>query len=279
MIDKIKVFAFNTLLLVTGSLLCAVAVKTILLPFGFLSSGVTGLSLIIFNWWQILPVGLIYFLINVPVFIAGFRIIGFRFIAYTAWGMVIYSAMLFIPEVGMPTNDKLLGAILAGGMSGTGVAIMLRSYGAAGGSEIICVMLQRLLGISLGAGSIFLNLIVLSISLLLFPLENVLYTFVYIIISARVTDIIFRALSARRAAMIISSNWKELLEEITKQKRWQVTLLYGKGGFLGVENPVLYSVVNRSSIPSLKALVKRKDPGAFITIMDAFDGTGECAGN
>ncbi len=81
MIDKIKVFAFNTLLLVTGSLLCAVAVKTILLPFGFLSSGVTGLSLIIFNWWQILPVGLIYFLINVPVFIAGFRIIGFRFIA------------------------------------------------------------------------------------------------------------------------------------------------------------------------------------------------------
>jgi uncharacterized membrane-anchored protein YitT (DUF2179 family) len=278
-INKIKVFAFNTLLLVTGSLLCAVAVKTILLPFGFLSSGVTGLSLIIYNRWQILPVGLIYFLINVPVFIAGFRIIGFRFIAYTAWGMVIYSAMLFIPEVGMPTNDKLLGAILAGGMSGTGVAIMLRSYGAAGGSEIICVMLQRLLGISLGAGSIFLNLIVLSISLLLFPLENVLYTFVYIIISARVTDIIFRALSARRAAMIISSNWKELLEEITKQKRWQVTLLYGKGGFLGVENPVLYSVVNRSSIPSLKALVKRKDPGAFITIMDAFDGTGECAGN
>lgn len=279
MTKKIKSFLYNTLLLAIGSLLCAISVKTILIPFGFLSSGVTGLSLLIYSRWQVLPVGLLYFLVNVPVFILGLKLVGLRFISYTAWGMAIYSAMLFIPEISLPINDKLLGAMIAGGISGTGIAIMLRSYGTAGGSEIICVMLHKLFGITLGAGSLIINVAVLTASLFLFPLENVLYTLVYIVVSAKVTDTIFHGISSRRAAMIISANWRELLEEITTKNKWQVTLLYGKGGFHGAENPVLYSVVNRSSIPSLKALVKEKDPGAFITIMDAPDVTGESAGN
>lgn len=274
-----KKFLYNTFLLAAGSALCAFAVKAILLPFGFLSSGLTGLSLIVYHKWQTLPFAVIYLLVNVPVFFIAFKFVGLRFILYTAWGIVIYSALLFIPEIKLPLSDPLLGAALAGSISGVGVAIMLRSYGSAGGSEIISAIFHKIFGFSIGAGSMIVNSVVMIISLMLFPLENVLLTIVYIVVSARVSSMIFHGLAKRRVVMIISGKWNEILEDINNGNKWRVTLLHGKGGFQGAEKSVLYSVVNKSNVPSLKALVMNRDPGAFIAIMDANDVTGEKVGN
>lgn len=274
-----KKFLYNTFLLTAGSALCAFAVKAVLLPFGFLSSGLTGLSLIIYHKWQTLPFSFIYLLINAPVFFIAFRFVGLRFILYTAWGILIYSALLFIPEIRLPLNDPLLGAALAGSISGVGVSIILRSYGSAGGTEIISAVLHKLFGFSIGMGSLIVNSVVMIISLLLFPLENVLLTIVYIVVSARVSSLIFHGLAKRRVVMIISGKWNEILDDINNGNKWRVTLLHGKGGFQGAEKSVLYSVVNKSNVPSLKALVMNRDPGAFIAIMDANDVTGAKVGN
>lgn len=259
--------------------MCAFAVKAILVPFGFLSSGLTGLSLIIYHKWQLLPFSLIYVLVNIPVFLIAFKFVGLRFVLYTAWGIVIYSALLFMPEIKLPLHDRLLGAALAGSISGIGIAIMLHSYGTAGGSEIISAVMYKLFGLSVGIGSIIINSVVMIISVLLFPLENVLFTIVYIVVSAKVTNLIFHGLSKRRVVMIISAKWNDILNDINNGKRWRVTLLHGKGGFLGAEKSVLYSIVNKSNVPSLKTLVMNRDPGAFIAIMDAHDVTGESVGN
>jgi uncharacterized membrane-anchored protein YitT (DUF2179 family) len=274
-----KHFFYNTLLLITGSALCAFALKAVLIPFGFLSSGLTGLSLIIYHKTQFLPVGLIYMLINIPAFLLGFKFVGLRFILYTAWGIVIYSALLFMPEIKLPITDKLLAAGLAGTITGTGIAIMLRSYGTAGGSEIIMAIFHKLFGLSIGLGSVIINAVVMIISLVLFPLESVLYTVVFIVVSARVSHFIFHGLSKRRAVIIISSQWKKIVEDINSGNRWRVTLLQGRGGFLGSDVSVLYSVINQTHVPTLKSLVMKRDPDAFVAIMDASDVTGENVGN
>jgi uncharacterized membrane-anchored protein YitT (DUF2179 family) len=274
-----KNFLYNTFLLAVGSALCAFSVKAILLPFGFLSSGLTGLSLIIYHQWQNLPFSVIYLLVNVPVFFIAFKFVGLRFILYTAWGIVIYSSLLLIPEIKIPLSDPLLAAAFAGSISGLGVAIILRSYGSAGGSEIISAILHKLFGFSIGMGSIIVNSVVMIISLLMFPLENVLLTIVYIVVNARVSSLIFHGLANRRVVMIISGKWNEILDDIKNGNKWRVTLLHGKGGFQGAEKSILYSVVNKSNVPSLKALVMKRDPGAFIAIMDANDVTGEKVGN
>ncbi len=274
-----KEFLYNTFLLAVGSALCAFAVKAVLLPFGFLSSGLTGLSLIIYHKFQALPFAVIYFLVNIPVFLIALKFVGTRFILYTAWGIVIYSSMLFLPEIKLPLDDKLLAAALAGSISGVGVAITLSSYGSAGGSEIISALLHKLFGLSIGVGSMVINSVVMLISLLLFPLENVLLTIVYIVVSAKISSLIFHGMAKRRVVMIISGKWNEILKDINNGKRWRVTLLHGKGGFQGGEKSVLYSVVNKSNVSSLKALVMNRDPGAFIAIMDASDVTGETVGN
>lgn len=194
--------------------------------------------------------------------------------------MIIYTAMLLVPfSIRLPMSDRLLNAIIAGGISGFGIAVMLRSYGSAGGSEMICILLYKLTGISVGTGSIIINSILLGISAFIFPLENVLYTLIFIVVSAWVTDAVFHGLAKRRTVMIISEKWNEILAKITSGNSFRVTLINGKGGYLGLEKSVLLSVINSRQISSLKALVMKEDSNAFIAIMEASDVTGEDVGN
>jgi uncharacterized membrane-anchored protein YitT (DUF2179 family) len=277
--NGIKVFSYNTLLLLFGGAICAISVNGILIPSEFLSSGMTGFALIIFYKYSAIPVGVIYLLINIPVFVLGWFFVGLRFVLYSMWGMAIYTAMLFLLDFSLGINDNMLNAFIAGGLNGIGVAVMLRSSGAPGGSEIICVVLNKFFSITLGAGSIIINAVVLLLSSLLFPVENVLYTLIYIFISGRVTDMVFHGLSKRQAALIVSDKWEEILFELNYIHKVGVTLLKGQGGYLGDDKTVLYSVINRKTVSALKKTVMEIDQKAFIAIMSASDVTGVEVGN
>jgi uncharacterized membrane-anchored protein YitT (DUF2179 family) len=107
----------------------------------------------------------------------------------------------------------------------------------------------------------------------------VLYTLVFIAVSAYTTDLVFHGLVRRQAALIISERWPRIVQEMTSGAGFGVTLLSGRGGFEGSERTILYSVLGRSKVPLLKRLVTRVDPNAFIAIMDASDVTDERVGN
>jgi len=272
-------FIYNTFLLTLGSAICAVAVNGFLIPHGFLSSGITGVALIVYYKMSLIPVGWLYLLINIPVFFIGWLFVGFRFIFYTIWGMVMYSAMLYLLNFQIQITDNMLAAVVAGGLTGLGVAIMLRSYGSAGGSEILCVVMNKFFSITVGTAGIILNSIVILVSALLFPVDKVLYTLVYIVISTRVTDIVFYGLTKRKAALIISEEWKEIVHVLTNIHKKGVTLINGYGGFQGNDKTIIYSVLNRKDIPAMKRDVMEIDPNAFITIMGASDVVGVDVGN
>ena len=272
-------FSYNTLLLVIGGAICAVSVNGILIPQGFLSSGMTGVTLIIFYTYPVLPVAAMYLLINIPVFVMGGFFVGLRFVLYSIWGMAIYSFMLALLDVNIATGDNMLNAVIAGGLNGIGVAIVLRSRGSAGGSEILSVIMNKVFSITLGTGAIIINVIVLLVSSRIFPMEKVLYTLVYIVVSTQATDFVFHGLSRRKAAFIVSDKWREVLHELTDRHRVGVTLLSGHGGYHGTEKTVLYTVINRRRVSALKKAVIDRDPKAFIAIMGASDVTGVEVGN
>lgn len=275
----IRSFLHHTSLLAIGSALCAIAVNGILIPHGFLSNGMTGVALLVFYKFPLLPVGVLYLLLNIPVFILGWLFVGARFILFTVWGMIIYSIMLVVLPIDLGLSDKMLGAVVGGGMVGVGVAIMLRTFGASGGSEILVVIMNRLFGITVGTGAIIFNTLLLLTSLLLFPLENVLYTMVFVFVSAFFTDMVFHGLVTRQVVLIISANWSEVFSEMVDVKRWGATLIKGTSGMQDSERTIIYSVIKRRDVPAVKSLVLGKDPNAFIAIMDAADVTGRNVGN
>lgn len=274
-----KTLIFQTLLLAAGSALCAIAVNGILIPHGFLSGGLTGVALLIYYHSPIVPFGILYLLVNVPVFILGWIFIGLRFVLFTAWGMVIFSACLALLTFDAGITDRMLAAVVAGGVTGLGVATMMRSRGSAGGSEVLCAILNRLFGVSLGTGIVIINAIVLAASLVSFSKESVLYTIVYIVVSAMTTDAVFHGMVKRRAALIISDRWREIVDAMTEDPRIGITLLGGKGGYSETDKTIIYSVMNRGTAAFLKRRVMEIDPLAFVTIMEAADVTGRDVGN
>jgi uncharacterized membrane-anchored protein YitT (DUF2179 family) len=173
----------------------------------------------------------------------------------------------------------MLGAVIAGGLTGAGVAVILRSYGSTGGSEILCVIINKLFYLSVGAGSALINGIVLTASALLFPMDTVLYAVVYAVVSMVTTDKIFYGLSERKAALIISEQWQEISKSLLGQCNVGITKIIGKGGFQGTDRTILYSVINRRDIGAVKKIVLQKDPGAFMALMTAEDVTGLRIGN
>lgn len=276
---KIGEFALHTVLLVLGSVLCAFSVNAILVPHGFLARGMTGAALIVHYTHPVLPIGALYLLMNVPVFALGWRFVGLRFVLYSLWGMAVYSAMLHVMTVPLEIADKMLATVIAGAISGTGVAVILRSYGSIGGAEILCVIMHKLFSITLGAGSMILNTVVLVVAAILFPIENVLYTLVYVVVTAQVTNVVFHGLSRRQAALIVSDKWQEIARELTNVRRIGVTRISGQGGYQGTDRTILYSVISRRNVSPLKRIVLEKDPHAFIALMAAEDVTGVEVGN
>ncbi len=269
----------QTFFLALGSALCAFAVKAFLVPLGFLSTGLTGAALIIYYQFPGLPVELLYLVINIPVFLLGWRLVSPRFVLYSLWGMLIYALMLNLINFQIPLNDPFLGAVVSGGLAGMGVAIILRSYGSTGGTEILSVILNKYFSLSVGAGSAVINGIVLTASVLLFPIETVLYAVVYAAVHLLTMDKIFYGLSGRKAALIISVKWRDLINDLAFQGKIGVTKISGSGGYQGDEKTILYSVFSRKDMAAVKKIILHRDPGAFMALMTAEDVTGIRVGN
>ena len=269
----------QTLLLTLGGAICAYAVKAIMMEQGFLAAGLTGAALVIHYIHPGLPVALIYLVINIPVFLIGWRIVGLRFLGYSLWGMLIYSLLLSIMPWRLELADPMLASVVAGGISGFGIAIILRSSGSSGGTEIISVALNKLLAVPVGLGAVLVNLAVLAASALLFPLDKVLYSIVYAIVAMFATNSVFHGMNRREAALIISEQWQKIAEALTVRHGVGVTELQGRGGFDGVDRTILFSVVRRRDLPALKRIALQEDPDAFITIISSGDVTGLRVGN
>jgi uncharacterized membrane-anchored protein YitT (DUF2179 family) len=270
---------YNASLITLGSILCAWAINTILVPHQFLSGGVAGIALIIHYLWPQTSVGSLNFLLNIPILMVGWFYVGRRFMFYSIFGMVVFSmAMEWIPATS-PIDDPMLAALLCGIVSGVGCALILKSVGSAGGIDIISVILLKQFSIRLGSTTLFANAAILLVSMVLFSMESILYTLIHIFVTSRVIDLVITGMSKRKAVFIVSKEWKDIQQQIFKQLNRGVTIINGCGGYTGEEANLLYTVVTFGELSRLKALVKKTDPNTFLVVSDTFEVMGHGIGN
>jgi len=254
-------------------------VNGILVPLQFLSGGFTGVALIIHYLVPFLPLGTLYFLLNVPFFLLGWKFVGPRFFFYSIAGMLIYSVAVQFIKVSFPLDDKLLSALLAGIISGVGSGIILRSRGSAGGTDILSVILLKFFSFRLGNTALGFNIIILGTAVMLFPLEKTLYTLIYIYVSTHILNLVVTGLSQRKAVLIISSQWERISRDIMYRIGRGVTISTAKGGHSGKEMEVLYAVITFRELPHLKRIIREADPNAFVVVTDTLEVMGRGIGN
>lgn len=266
-------------LLTLGSTLVGAAANGLLIPHGFVSDGFLGLSILVHYLWPLLPVGALYLIFNLPLYLLGWRLVGRRFFYYSVAGALILSLAAQYVRVVIPVEDKILAALLAGIMSGLGGGLILRSQGSSGGTDILSVILLTRYSVRVGTTILAFNCGVLTVLALTSSLQAALYTLIYLYVTSRMVNLVLSGLSQRKAVLIVSERWEEIAAGVLGEIGRGATILHGQGAFTARAQRVVYTVVALNQLPRVKALVQRLDPGAFVVVSDTAEVMGLGIGN
>jgi uncharacterized membrane-anchored protein YitT (DUF2179 family) len=278
-VQSIWTVLWNLLLIFTGSVICALAIKGILIPKQFLAGGVTGLAIFGHYLFPSLPIGFIYFFLNIPLFVIGWMFVGRRFFWYSLAGMLIFSSVMFWSYPVFPVEDMILNALAAGIITGIGSGMILRSLGSAGGLDILSIILFKRFSIRPGTTVMTFHAILLLVALVRLPMELILYTLIYFFINAYFVNLVVIGLNQRKAIMIISSRWEDISQHIMEKLQRGVTIVEGEGGFSRQRLHILYSVITLTELSRFKEMIRKIDPNAFVVVTETLEVMGKRIGN
>lgn len=274
--DKYKI-GKKLLAVFLGNLLCAIAFNAFFIPSNLLSGGVGGMAILI-QYLTDISSGISIFVINIPLFILGFKKIDRNFLFYAFISMITLSLLLtFTRNIGnyFIVEDILLGAVFGGILNGIGMGLMFRNRTCQGGLDIVAIILKNKYNINIGTGLMAVNTVIISLSSLLLGYKSAMYTLIAMYIGYQVLDKVQVGFNVRKNVIIISDKEEEIGHAIIKDLNRGVTYLDGMGAFTQEKKRVLYVIVMSKEIAKLKSLVDEIDPGAFLTINDVVEVKGK----
>ncbi len=269
----------NILIILLGAAIYAFGLVHFNMANNLAEGGFTGITLLLFFLFSINP-AITNLVLNIPVFVAGWKLLGKTTFFYTIIGTVGVSIFLELfqrYQFEIPLEgDLFLASLFAGAFIGIGLGIIFRSGGTTGGVDIIARLVQKYIGWPIGRTMFLFDACVITLSLITYltPREG-MYTLVAVLIGARLIDVLQEGLYAGRGALIISDKYEEIGNQIIKDMNRGITVLEGHGFFSKQKKKVLYCVIAKNEIVTLKNLVMAIDPHAFVTISSVHEVMGE----
>lgn len=262
---------------VLGSAVFALGFNLFLAPNQISAGGLSGASLLIVHLLGFGSVGAITALLNVPLFIIGWRSLGKRFFFSSLVGMSASSVLLdlcsFLPA---PQTDPLLGALAGGIASGVGVGLVFSSGATTGGADMIARLLRtKFKKLPMGRLMFLVDMVVVILTGVVFrDMNKTLYSAVTLYISSLMVDAVLYGPDHSTVALIISPQYHKIAKTIGQKLERGATILPGQGSHTGQERPVLLCAVRKRQIADLKALVCGIDPDAFVILQEAHQVLG-----
>lgn len=260
-----------------GNLLCALAFNAFFIPSNLLSGGVGGLAILI-QYISGISAGIMVFIINIPLFIIGFRKIDREFLFYAFISMITLSLLLTLTrDIGdiFQLNDILLSAVFGGILNGLGMGLMFRNRTCQGGLDIIAIILKNKYNLNIGTGLMAVNTVIISLSSILLGYRAAMYTLIALYIGYEVLDKVQVGFNKRKNVIIISDEHEAIAHAIFSNLARGVTYLDGMGAFTKEKKRVLYCIVTSKEIAKLKIIVDQIDPSAFLTINEVVEVKGK----
>ena len=266
---------FNAALIALGILSAGLGLKGFLLPSHFIDGGVTGVSMLVSKVMG-LPLSVLILVINLPFVALGYRQIGKAFAAKSAVaiaGLSLALAFLHYPEV---THDKLLSAVFGGFFIGAGIGLAIRGGSVLDGTEVAALLVSK--GSSLlrvGDVILILNIFIFSTAAFFLGIEAALYSVLTYAAASKTIDFLLHGIEEYNAVIIISAERSELIRKsIIRDLGRGVTVYKGRGGLSDHEQDILYCVVTRLEIGSVKKLAREMDEASFIMVHPLSDAAG-----
>ena len=265
-----------------GAVIYALAFDWFVAPNQIAMGGVTGLAQIVNALVPVLPVGVLSILVNVPLFLAGWRLLGGRLLVSRLYAMAVSS--LAIDVIAwmhtFPPMDPILATLYGGAGMGVGLGLVFSQGATTGGTDIIGKLLKlKFPWLPIGKLVMIPDMVVVILAAVVFGTVNAaLYGLIQMYLLSKVMDMILYGWDTSRVAYIITDRWEETVRGLLDMNRG-VTLLQGKGAYTGAEKQVLLVAFRQREIVPIKRMLREIDPKAFFIVCDAHEILGEGFGD
>jgi len=286
-----------------GSVLMAIGIGVFLVDARVVPGGVSGLAMAVhYLSNNKIPVGLMIWVFNVPLFIWGIISLGKSFGIRTFVGFTLSSFFIDffrgdIPGLGfirlqdtqtikeLLHNDFLFLVLVGAALLGIGLGIIFKFRGTTAGSDIVAAIMQKKFGVKPGMAIMIIDFVVITIAGFIIEFKNLspdrpafaltLYAFFLLFVAARIIDAIIDGFDYARAVYIISDKFNEIGKQLMEKTSRGATAIKSRGLYKNVEREVMVTVVTLKELGTVTDLVKEIDPDAFMIINNVHEVRGE----
>ena len=284
-----------------GAALMAIGIGVFLVDAKVVPGGVSGLSMSV-HYLTGLPVGLMIWVLNIPLYIWGVKELGKEFGIRTFVGFTLNSFFIdffrgdipgfsFIRLQDTPTiknlqqNDFMFLILIGAALLGLGLGIVFKFKGTTAGSDIVAAIMQKRFGVKPGMAIMITDFFVILLAGFIIDFKDLagdrsavtltFYALFLLVISGRLVDIIMDGFDYARSVNIISDKNEEIAKAIMDDLSRGATAIKARGIYRNIDSEMLTTVVTLKELSKLLNIIKKIDPSAFVTVSNVHEVMGE----
>lgn len=273
----------NFLALFLAGCINAIGVTLFLAPVKLYDSGISGTAILLSQITpEYLTLSVFLILLNVPLFLIGWRKQGTAFTVYSIFTVAVYSVASWLITDVLPVDvsiasplagqDLLLCALFGGVISGMGSGLTIRFGGAIDGVEVMAVIFCKKLNITVGTFVMAYNVLLYIVcGCVIQSWILPLYSIVTYAAGLKTIDFIVEGIDRSKEVMIVTEKPREVSLALMEAFDCGTTKIAATGGYSNTEKTVIYFVVHRFQIARMRSIIQSVDPAAFVTISEVAD--------
>lgn len=274
-----KEMLIDLLVDIIGSFLIAIGVYNFAAASEFPVSGISGIALVLYHFFQI-PIGLMTILLNVPIVLLCYKLLGKSFFLKSLKTMAISTFFMDVVAPLLPVyeGDLMLSCICMGLVSGLGYALIYMRDTSTGGADFILMAVRKLRPhLSFGKIIIIMDFTIVLIGGFLMGgnVDKIIYGLIASYILSVVVDKVMYGMDAGKLTLVVTDHGYEVAEKIDELTQRGATILKGIGSYSKQDKSVVMCACNNKQMHMVHKAVKEVDVNAFLVTMEANQVRGE----
>lgn len=272
----------DIILVMLGAFIMGLSNNLVYEPMGMVTGGISGLSIVIKSvsttmFGYGVPVWMGNIVLNVPIFIASYLVLGKKFVVKTVLGAATFSFTLYIvPVYNMCGGDYLLAAVFGPLFMGGGAGLVFLASSSTGGTDMLSMVFHKYFkAYTVPQILAVIDGIIVLAGAAVFGVHNALYAVIAVFLTSKISDTIMEGFKFAKLVFIISDKYKDIAESILTDMDRGVTKINIKGMYTKEDKDMLFVVVSNKEIVQIKETVRRFDPNAFVIVSDVREAVGE----
>lgn len=264
---------------ILGGLFIAIGVYNFAVASGFPVAGISGIAILFYHFWNI-PIGFMTNILNIPIAIACYRLLGKTFFLKSIKTMLISTVLLDViaPLFPVYEGDLMLSCICMGVFSGIGYALIYTRDTSTGGADFVIMAVRKWKPhLSLGKIIIIFDFVVVIAGGILMEgdVNSIIYGLISTYILSVVVDKAMYGIDAGKLTLIVTDHAQEVADKISELTDRGSTILKGVGSYSKEEKQVVMCACNNKQMHMVQKAVKEIDKGAFLVTMESSEVRGE----